>query len=268
VHTSILKYHLVWCIIFLGCNKQDNLPIVDVYSHAGMSIHQERTIFPPNSFEAIQHAVEVIGVEGVEIDVQMTKDSVLVLFHDQNITSSVGFEGCVHDYNWEDLKTLKLDYSNANIVTLKSTLDYLIQKNVKTYLDFKIWNACEGQFLNFSTISNQFDLILNEYSTAETDLIIAGGLTVNFLNQLNSTHKCYETGRIDSALSKAIQYGYDHVLFHESTLDGQGNALLLNHEIIWGIFGGKSNSEIRKQLQFKPNFIITDNVSFAQKNTK
>lgn len=62
---------------------------------------------PENSILAIQGAA-AMGVDIVEIDVQQTKDSVLVLMHDKTIDRTTDGKGLVSSYTLEEIKKFHL----------------------------------------------------------------------------------------------------------------------------------------------------------------
>lgn len=74
--------------------------------------------FPENSLEAIQSAIEM-GVDMLEIDVQRTKDGVLVLMHDHNLDRTTTGSGNIADTNWEDIAKLNLKDHQGNVTTYK-----------------------------------------------------------------------------------------------------------------------------------------------------
>lgn len=63
--------------------------------------------FPENSLAAIQGAIDC-GANHIEIDVQITKDQKLVLFHDKNLKRLTGANGKISDHSLKQLKTLSL----------------------------------------------------------------------------------------------------------------------------------------------------------------
>lgn len=74
--------------------------------------------FPENSLEAIQSAIEM-GVDMLEIDVQRTKDGVLILMHDHNLDRTTTGSGNIADTNWEDITKLNLKDHQGNVTTYK-----------------------------------------------------------------------------------------------------------------------------------------------------
>ncbi len=62
---------------------------------------------PENSIAAIEHSISV-GVDIVELDLQMTRDSVLILMHDATLNRTTTGKGRVCDWTMDSLRTLKL----------------------------------------------------------------------------------------------------------------------------------------------------------------
>ncbi len=68
------------------------------YAHRGASEYA-----PENTFISFYTGL-FMGANGIETDVQMTKDGVLVLFHDDTITRLTGEAGKVSEYTLEELR--------------------------------------------------------------------------------------------------------------------------------------------------------------------
>ena len=68
------------------------------YAHRGASEYA-----PENTLLSFYTGV-YMGANGIETDVQMTRDGVLVLFHDDTILRLTGAEGSVADYTLEELR--------------------------------------------------------------------------------------------------------------------------------------------------------------------
>ncbi|MDE7407531.1 MAG: glycerophosphodiester phosphodiesterase family protein, partial [Muribaculaceae bacterium] len=62
---------------------------------------------PENSLAAIEHCI-AIGVDIVELDLQMTKDSVLVVMHDATLNRTTNGKGYVKDWTLDSIKGLVL----------------------------------------------------------------------------------------------------------------------------------------------------------------
>ncbi|MCK3686294.1 glycerophosphodiester phosphodiesterase family protein [Maribellus sp. YY47] len=84
--------------------------------------------FPENSLEAIDNAIKM-GVDVVELDVQMTKDSVMILMHDSKLDRTTTGKGVVAETNWADIQELNLRNGCAirtihKVPTLEEALEH------------------------------------------------------------------------------------------------------------------------------------------------
>ncbi len=68
-----------------------------VYAHRGYSGR-----YPENTMLAFQKAAET-GCDGIELDVQLTKDGAVVVLHDETIDRTTDGTGRVRDYTYQEL---------------------------------------------------------------------------------------------------------------------------------------------------------------------
>ncbi|TXH54143.1 MAG: hypothetical protein E6Q89_08435 [Bacteroidia bacterium] len=136
---------LFW--LFLGCDKQQ-FSSVEVVGHAGNGLNIQNSIYQENTLQAIDLALGLNGVSGVEIDVQLSLDQQLWLYHDEKLEEATTASGCIASKNSEELATIR--YKSANKEKL-ARLDELLFENYSGftfYLDIRHFNACENQILN------------------------------------------------------------------------------------------------------------------------
>lgn len=90
-----------------------------IFAHRGLS-----SVYPENTLLAFSKAMEY-NIDGIETDVQMTKDGELVIFHDERINRTTNGSGFIKDFTLEELKKFnannKMDY-NVEIPTLDEFL--------------------------------------------------------------------------------------------------------------------------------------------------
>lgn len=109
-----------------------------IIAHRGGGRNNDLLPASENSVEMIPLAAQ-LGANGIEIDIQVTKDGVPVLFHDANVndrlTTKTGIHGAIDTYTFAELeKDVKLK-RGGKIPTLKEALDTVLKK---TPLEF-VW---------------------------------------------------------------------------------------------------------------------------------
>lgn len=136
--------------LLLKLNKYASLVKDDflIIAHRGGGRNVDRLPFSENSKEILEYA-ERLGANGVEVDVQITKDKIPVLYHDEFLNKRLinqdFFTGKIADYNYETLKKYVTLKNNEAIPTLKEALETIIFKtNLKfVWLDIKSPEAVE-----------------------------------------------------------------------------------------------------------------------------
>ena len=89
---------------------------------------------PENSLEAFSEAIK--KGYAVELDVRLTKDNRIVVFHDKNLKRMTGFDSDVSKTTLEQIKALTLSETSATIPELTEALQ-LINGNVPVLLEIK-----------------------------------------------------------------------------------------------------------------------------------
>ena len=96
--------------------KKINKNLLTNYAHRGL---WGGTI-PENSLSAFENAVK--NGFGIELDVQLSKDDVVMVFHDYSLKRMTGTEGDLKDFTKDQLKELSLLSTNEKIPTFEEVL--------------------------------------------------------------------------------------------------------------------------------------------------
>ena len=95
-----------------------------VWAHRGASGYA-----PENTLAAFQMAADM-GADGVELDIQLTKDDQIVVIHDETINRTSNGTGNVRDYSLEELRKFNFNKTKpetewADIPTMAEVFDLL-----------------------------------------------------------------------------------------------------------------------------------------------
>jgi len=129
----ILNSLILFFIMIIGCSTE---PTVKVIAHRGGS-----NLAPENTRAAFQNAIN-LGVDMIEIDVEQTIDSVVVVIHDTKVDRTTNGTGRVDSLSYSYVKTLDAGswfdnkYENEKILTLDETLQ-LINGRVILLIEIK-----------------------------------------------------------------------------------------------------------------------------------
>ncbi len=118
-------------------NRADRTPFYNRhYAHRGLFDNDSDA--PENSLAAFKKAVD--AGYGIELDVQLSKDDKLVVFHDATLSRMCGIDGNVWDYTLEELQQMKLLNSDETIPTFEQFLE-TVDGKVPFILEYKLDRA-------------------------------------------------------------------------------------------------------------------------------
>jgi len=109
------------------------------YAHRGASAY-----YPENTMLSFGKALEM-GATGIETDVQLTKDGVLVLIHDETLNRTTNGEGLVKDYTYKELSELDAgswmgeEFKGIKIPRVEELIYLTLDKNI--IINFEIKNG-------------------------------------------------------------------------------------------------------------------------------
>lgn len=112
----------------------DNRPLV--WAHRGASGY-----CPENTLPAFKKAAK-LGADGVELDVQLTKDGELVVCHDETVDRTSNGKGWIKDMTLAELRSLDFscgneEYAGVTIPTMREVLELLAPTELTINIELK-----------------------------------------------------------------------------------------------------------------------------------
>ena len=96
----------LWVLLRPGrCKAGQQLPFLGV-NHAHRGLHSEDKTVPENSLPAFRAAVE--AGYGMELDIQLSKDGQVMVFHDDTLDRVCGVHGRVDAFTFDELRQMHL----------------------------------------------------------------------------------------------------------------------------------------------------------------
>lgn len=113
-----------------------------IYAHRGSSIK-----YPENTMLAFEKAV-LAGANGIELDVQLTRDKKVIIFHDWRLNRIFNKEGKISNYRYEQIKKWDAGiwkskkFKGLTVPTLEEVLVFAANK--KIFLNIELKNFFSG----------------------------------------------------------------------------------------------------------------------------
>lgn len=98
--------------------------------------------FPENTLLAFEEALK-LDVEAIELDVQLSKDGEIMVFHDEDLARITGYEGQLQNFTSSELRELDVSgiyrgiFEKQTMPTLAEYLELTANRKVITFLELK-----------------------------------------------------------------------------------------------------------------------------------
>ena len=108
-----------------------------IFAHRGASGTR-----PENTLPSFAEAIRA-GAEGIELDVQLTKDNELVVMHDEQVNRTTNGKGAIKDKTLAEIKALNAGswfdekYESTKVPTLKEVTDLLVARNYRGIVEIE-----------------------------------------------------------------------------------------------------------------------------------
>ncbi len=263
--------------ICISCSKDpavfslDNLNNNEIscFGHAGMG---SRSIYPVNTVESLESCLDR-GADGTEMDVQVTKDSVLVIYHNQDLSAATSCGGRIKEMNWSDVVDCKMNSTLFNTLEVVS-FDEFISKipNPHNYIftwDTKLWiddyNADNSQY--FKLFARTLIRTMDKHNLNQN--IFIENPEIGFLNiakDMRSDLKLfYLAENYEGALEQSVKWGYYGISMHHTKLTAEQIKTVHNNNVRVTLFGVLSEKENYSAVEKSPDFIQTDDIVYLLK---
>lgn len=223
---------------------------------------------PQNTIPAFLKAFK-IGANGIEFDVQMTKDSELVICHDYTINETSNGKGKIKDFTLDELKNFDFgikhspEFKNTRIPTLKEVLEIaskfeIINIEIKSQAERneeivrKVIDCVKANNFTGDVVYSSFDFeVLKTIQKLDDTLKIGALFTTADFSRENKAMK-----NIEKVKANSFQAIHPNARFlrRQYVEECHKNNIMVN------CWGANSVKKIGKMLDAGCDLIITDEV--------
>ena len=170
-----------------------------IWAHRGCSQK-----YPENTITSFTKAAELFerGLEGIELDVQLTKDQGLVVIHDEKIDRTTDGFGFVRDYTLEELKTFHIHTGKKEpeyIPTLREVLELLSEKMKK---GFKLNIELKNGVYPYPGLEEKTHAMIKEFGLEKS--VVYSSFSALSLERMRKIAPESEIGVLDSKVSNCL----------------------------------------------------------------
>lgn len=270
------KLAIVLIVFFTGCDKIDYVPDnpyagipTQVLMHRGNGWNED---YKENTLEGALYGFSVL--DGVELDIQMSKTGTLWLDHDNEVKDCAGNAvGCFNTMTDEEILAHNLCEGKAQYHTLESVFQEMATKYPAKYISLDI----KGQYCEISLTADDMtrmaDAVISLTKKYQLEgHVIAESNSVNFLEQISIENaplcqalvvlEDLDQGLTDAYRLKARALSYKFAAEEKLTA---GSIDLVHNKgfamIVWVV---NEPTDIASVWAMKPDIIETDNPDFKK----
>lgn len=237
-------------------NLNDKIYIV---GHGGMGVG--RSPYPLNSYESIEMALNT-GADGAEIDVQISKDSVLVCFHDKYLEEATNGSGEIYTKNWDEIKEAiykSPPFEEYRIASLDQIFRFSAGRGHFYTFDIK-FNNPDTSDTNRDIFQRALIRLIEEYNLEER-VSIETTDTYFLLTMQEKKPDLYFFlySDFNSALEDAIEHGFKGITVKSDEISVENVSEAHDHGIMVAVFSA-SNRNHDDIIKTNVDIIQTDDL--------
>ena len=159
-------------------------------------------MYPENTLTAFRKAAEIDGLTGIELDIQLTKDGHLVVFHDETIDRTTDGYGELRQYTLSELKKLRIDAGGGEqekIPTMEEVFD-LLQGKMKQGLKMNI--ELKNSVFPYEGMEQKIIDMVHQYGLQNN--VIYSSFSALSLEQIRQLDSETEIGILDTKVSDCL----------------------------------------------------------------
>jgi len=228
---------------------------IGVFGHGGMGI---KSLLPIDSKESLLAALK-LGADGTEMDVQMSLDSVLFLFHASELSENTQCAGRIGEMTAEEIdchyKSLKSEA--FKLIPVRDFLEALNDTISILTFELKSYDLTQKQF---PVMARALSKLLREFNLQERSFVESTNpeLLLQLRQALPQLRLFYYSEQIETALEIADNYDFFGVTFDLNRVSVEQVEEAHQRNLRVTLFNQQSKNDNLRTLPLNPDFIQTD----------
>ena len=230
---------------------------------------------PHNSMRSIKKALLDFNADGIEVDVQMSSDENLILYHDPKLDSHTALSGCVSEAPANKILgtpyTIGFPYDlfhNEKVVSLSELLEFLskFEDFPFLYLDLKGFNCKRDPDYEKKFAGSLRKQLVTYQFPKDRVVFMAGNLPmINSLKKLELGYSImYDVGDFKLGMSGAIQNQLQGIVIQKEKFSAS-ESQEAHRRGLWVVaYGGKSRLGLTRAVRKNPDAMQVNNLSLLQ----
>lgn len=172
---------------------------MNIWAHRGCS-----QMYPENTITAFEKAMNISGLAGIELDIQLIKDGELVVIHDEKLDRTTDGTGFVRDFTFMELSSLHIDAGTGkaeHIPTMKEVLS-LLKPRLKVENGIMLNIELKNGVFPYPGMETKIAALVHEYDVQ--DAVVYSSFYADSLVKLHAIDNDVRIGVLDRRLSDCL----------------------------------------------------------------
>jgi len=256
-------------IFLISCKKNISLSNLNgdkigCFGHAGMG---SKSIYPANTLQSFE-ACLTKGADGTEMDVQVTKDGVLVIFHNDDLSGTTACGGNIRDLNWDEISACRINsllFKHLDIVSFDEFMQTIDNPFKYTFtFDCKCTPGADNENEYYQRFTNSIIKTIGDYGL-EQNIFIENSdpAFLNLLKGLNNNLKLFLiTEDYASGIKTAMQNNFYGLSASNELISKDQVSDAHSQNIRITLYGVQTNRQNYDAVEKQPDFIQTDDLDY------
>ncbi len=271
--TTILLFFVI--ATFSGCSNKTNNKNLAIIGHGGSGFETFFSQLPANTLASFEKAIMDDEADGIEMDIQLSKDDVVVIFHDKILDNKTDLVGLVRDQLVSDLNKCDFhgDFSmfskgKHSISSLEQVLTHFNEFLHTKYFYFNIKLEVDPEREKYAQVmSEQLVKIINEFDIKKNAIVETSDIRV--LNQIqlldSSIIAMQDIGAFENDFKYVLSNNFNGLVVANKNITAEQVLLAKKAGKKVVIYGERTRSGLKEVLDKDPDVIQTDKIDLTKR---
>ena len=265
-------------VTFTGCNNKNesgDRSQIEIIGHGGSGFETFFNQLPANTLDSFEKALLNDEADGIEMDIQLSKDDVVVVFHDKILDNKTNLIGPVREQVFSDLN--KCDFhgdftmfskDKHTISSLEQILTHFKDQLQTTYLYFNIKLEVDPDVENYAQVmSKALVKIITDYNIKKKVIVETSDLRVLKKIQLldSAIIVMQDIGAFENDFKNILDQDLDGLVVANKNISAEQVVMAQKTGKKVVIYGEKTRSGLIEVLNKKPDVIQTDKIDLTKR---
>ncbi len=258
----------IWCILVIlfitSCNKDSINHDVPIIAHAATGLYNPQQYFHDNSKEGIEYALSFTELDGIEVDIQRSKDGTFWLYHDDRLENNTNGTGQICEKYDSEIEGLNYSTLRREKLVRLTEVDFESFSAKKTlFLDLKTYSSCNYDSLIVDDIILSLgELALFELPHYDVKLIVNDIRFAYAIGLAGYTIYC-DINSLANGKERLELYPYDGFFIRNRNITEKETKELLDFAVKVVIFDVRTPLSIRRAKQKRPTYLMVEEFKTA-----